>query len=567
MNTGKKNTSGAELELHDLEKRLNDAGETGVAGTVEPEKNLSGTDTVKKTEPDFEFESLDDNGLSQVEEPYPGENSDIVFSDASDAPDEPDVLDSATDSEDHESVPGEENLIAEPVDISTPGGTFACESLPEYRDFVFESREGRFLFSGPEVQTLEEQEQIRSYCQVVTDFYDSPGPGVMIVDGNHKYASVLARRTLQRRGEITDEFVLHPMQNLKVGKNQSALFYQLVPRPDQTRLHQESEKAPEGFLLHDTVGLLAGLLRTMKRDGPVALALHLPEAVLVVAGDYKRVVWARRYVLAGGDVAALRDGFDVIAQDIQTASRDAGMDIREVRWIESLTREVHWPEYSSEEVHFTRLPVFGVQRGEDSLYSSLPGIIDSVPRSTSLSEPAERVMVSVGRWEKWILASVCFLAVIIAGSGVWMHQHLDGLDHQIRQLSSDKSMLQGEYASLVASIGFTREESMQAADASKAAAMVQRVDQSVPLAAVWNGLAMLRPASCRIQALELTYESNVGTLRLEGVIDLGLTQAQAVYGAFLTALEQGGFVIKQQHFQLDVDSNFFSMVLEKPFAE
>ena len=97
--------------------------------------------------------------------------------------------------------------------------------------------------------------------------------------------------------------------------------------------------------------------------------------------------------------------------------------------------------------------------------------------------------------------------------------------------------------------------------------MVQRVDQSVPLGAVWNNLARLRPASCRIQALELTYESTLAKVRLEGVIDLGLTQAQAVYSAFLTALEQGGFVVKQQSFQLDVDSNFFSMVLEKPFTE
>lgn len=120
-----------------------------------------------------------------------------------------------------------------------------------------------------------------------------------------------------------------------------------------------------------------------------------------------------------------------------------------------------------------------------------------------------------------------------------MHQHLNGLEHQIRQLSSYKDSMQGEYASLVASMGFTREESLLAAEVSKTAAMVQRVDQSVPFAAVWNGLARLRPASCRIQALELTYENSMAKLRLEGVIDLGLTQAQAVYSAFLTALEQG----------------------------
>ena len=573
MNNWEKNESGAELELHDLEKRLKD---TAVAGPVERESDVSGaaTDIDPGNEIGFTGNGLEDNSLQRDVVQYSSENRDSILYGANDrVPGAEAEGISGSDagqiagtrySDLNRSVPGEEDMPGEHLQ------TFAapqCDLLPAYRDFVLETRDGRFLFSGPEIKVLEEHEQIRFYCQVVADFYTSPGPGVMMVEGNHKYAAVLGRRRLQQIGEITDEFVLQPMQNLKVGKNQSALFYQLVPRSDKTRLQQESEKATEGFLIHDTVSLLVGFLKKMKCEGPVALALHLPDAVLVVAGDHKRVVWARRYTLAGDDQAALKDGFDVISQDIQTASREAGTDVQEVVWIESLTRTLTWPEYSSDSVHFTRLSVFGIQRGKDIWYSSLPGMIDTVPASTSLSEPAERVMVTIGRWEKWILASVVCLALMIAGAGGWMHQHLSGLENQIRQLSSYKGRLQGDYRSLVASVGFTQKESTQAKDAGKAAAVVQRVDQSVPLATAWNSLARMRPPSCRIQALELTYENTLAKLRLEGVIDLGLTQAQAVYSGFLTALEQGGFVVKQQSFQLDVDSNFFSMVLEKPFTE
>ena len=632
MNTWNKNESGAEGELHDLEKRLEDAVMPGSEKPVGSESHLSGTDDIIDLGPELELdiEALEDVALLREDKPYSLDAQDGTFSGAnemqggaeewdisvSDAGSNPDTMamnsgisaeedvyeehkeheeqnkgetyqdqkgfpgdmtpDVSVDGsspeqeqgfEDHEAVPGKESMAAGSLIVGAAGADSPIDLLPVYRDFVFESRDGRFLFSGPEIQTLEENAPIRSYCQVVADFYTSPGPGVMMVEGNHKYAAVLGRRQLQRQGEITDEFVLHPLQNLKMGKNQSALFYQFIPRSDQTRLHVESEKAPEGFLLHDTVSLLAGFLKKMKRDSPVALALHLPEAVLVVAGDHKRVVWARRYTLAGEDLAALKDGFEVISQDIQIARREAGMDVREILWIESLTKELIWPDHSREEVCFTRLPVSGLQKGEDTWYSSLPGMIDSVPRSTSLSEPAERAMVEVGRWEKWILTSLLCLALMIAGAGAWMHQHLNGLENQIRQLSSYKGRLQGEYASLAASVGFTRKESAQVKDAGEAAAKVQRVDQSIPLAAVWNSLARLRPASCRIQALELTYENTQAKLRLEGVIDLGLTQAQAVYSAFLAALEKGGFVVKQQSFQLDVDSNFFSMVLEKPFTE
>jgi len=560
MNNWEKNESRAEWELHDLEKRLKDAA---VIGPGELESDVSGdaADIDSGRVIEFVGDGLKDDSRQRDVEQYPSENRDAILYGAKDR-----AGSAEAEQRDgfHRSLPGEENIPDEPLHTCTAP---QCDLLPAYHDFVLETRDGRFLFSGPEIQTLEEHEQIRSYCQVVADFYTSPGPGVMMVEGNHTYAAVLGRRRLQQMGEITDEFVLHPMQNLKVGKNQSALFYQLIPRSDQTRLQLESEKAPEGFLLHDTASLLAGFLKKMKREGPVALALHLPDAVLVVAGDHKRVVWARRYTLAGEDLVALTDGFDVISQDIQTASREAGMDVQEIVWIESLTKTLTWPDYSSGSVHYTRLPVFGIRRGKDTWYSSLPGMMDTVPRSTSLSEPAERVMVEIGRWEKWILASVLCLAVMIAGAGAWMHQHLGGLEDQIRQLSSYKGRLQSDYASLVASAGFTRKESALAKDAGKAAAMVQRVDQSVPLGAVWNNLARLRPASCRIQALELTYESTLAKVRLEGVIDLGLTQAQAVYSAFLTALEQGGFVVKQQSFQLDVDSNFFSMVLEKPFTE
>ncbi len=558
-------------KFHEREELPGDISLSGLSGSTDLQEERTESTPLIELDPELVF-ALEDSteDLPSGEGGLPSDEA--VPPELPDIPDE--LLETGSDSDAGFASDGGSGVVSdreesepdgEPDFCSAPGSP--CAPLPAYKDFVFESREGRFLFSGSGINILEENEPVHAYCQVVADFYGSPGPGVMMVEGNHKYAAVLGRRKLQQQGEITDEFVLHPMQNLKVGKNQSALFYQFVPRADQTRLLLESEKSPEGFLLHDTVGLLAGLLKKMKRDGPVALALHLPEAMMVVAGDRKRVIWARRYALAGEDLPALADGFEVISQDLQIARREAGMDIREVLWIESLTRALIWPEDPSEEIRFTRLPVFGLRQGEAVVYSSLPGLMGMVPQSLALSEPADRILVEVGHWEKWILAGVFSLTLMLAGAGVWMHRHVGGLEDQARQLASQKRTLRRTYSSLTASVGFTREEQARAVDASKAAARVQRVEQSVPLAAVWNGLAGLRPASCRIQALELTYENTLAKLRLEGVIDLGLTQAQAVYSSFLAALEKKGFVVKQQNFQMDMDSNFFSMVLEKPFTE
>ncbi len=448
-----------------------------------------------------------------------------------------------------------------------PAGHVACDPLPRYNDFIFQDLHGRFLFSGASVHPLEQGDPVSGYCQLVADFYGSPGPGVLIVEGVHKYAPVLGRRKLQQQGEITDEFVLRPMQSLKIGKNETSLFYHLVPRAEQGVLFKESENSPEGFLLHDTVTMLHGLLQNMKQEGPVGLALHLPEAVLLVAGDRKRVVWARRYTLAGDDMSALREGFEIIAQDLHNVRRDSGVHIREVLWIESLVRELQWPEFASEEFLFTRMPVFALQGEDEPLFSALPGIMGRVGSGTALTEPAERILVGVGRWEKVLLSLLLVVSFMVGGAGFWLASSSVELDARKQELTHLKQRLTREYATASDAIGFLKKDSAFAAEAGQVADQVGRAGKSSPLAGIWNALARLRPKPCRVQALEVTYEPELARIRMEGVLDLGLTEAQAAYSGFLTVLEEAGFTIRQQSFQLDVDSNFFSLVLEKRFSE
>lgn len=470
-----------------------------------------------------------------------------------------------------ESVDPEAEAGNDPDDAnrSDPGkGQVPGEPVPSYDDFVFISREGRFLFSGSSVLPMDESSVISSFCRVVVDFFDSPGPGVLYVEGVHKYAPVLGRRKLQNQGELTDEFELVTLQNLKVAKNRSSLFYQLIPRGEKGLLEKECEMSPQGFLLHDSVTLLAGMLRRMKQKGPVTLALHLPKAVVVVAGDRKRCVWARRYVLADRGMLSLADGLGGIVQDLLAVSRESGTDITNVLWIESLTATPSFPDVHFEGVTFTRSPVCALARADTGgvYYSSLPGLMDQVADSKALTNGVERNLVRLGKWEKWILGSLFFLACMLGSAGWWLRSHSNELEQQVRQLSHQKHLLQTEYASLSSREGFSSEDMNRVESAIQVATTLQRVGKSAPLAQVWNVLAELRPVPCRIQALEVTYLETAVKVRLEGVVDLGLTQAQAVYTSFLEALKRGGFVIKKQSFQLDVDSNFFSMILEKPFT-
>lgn len=464
----------------------------------------------------------------------------------------------------------EPETMHSPEQQARPGGSTEmgdCDPLPRYDDFIFQSLHGRFLFSGSFVHSLQQGDSVPEYCPFVVDFFDSPGPGVLMVEGVHKYAPVLGRRKLQQQGEITDEFLLRPLQSLKVGRNETSLFYQLVPRAGQGSLFKEFEDSPEGFLLHDTVTMLHGLLRNMKQEGPTALALHLPEAVLLVAGDKKRVVWARRYTLAGDDLNAIRDGFEIIAQDLHNVRRDSGVRVREVIWVETFARELQWPDFTPEELHFTRMPVFALQDDLGPVFSALPGIMPRVGGGSALTEPAERVLVNVGRWEKTVLSLLLVLSLMVGGAGYWLQAGSVDLDARKQELSHMKHRLTREYSSVSESIGFLKKDSAFAAQAGQIAEQVGRAGKSSPLGGIWNGLAELRPKPCRVQALEVTYERDLARIRMEGVVDLGLTQAQAAYSEFLTALERGGFRIERQSFQLDVDSNFFSLVLEKRFSE
>ena len=448
------------------------------------------------------------------------------------------------------------------------GSSLQGDVVPRYEDFVFVSREGRFLFSGSSIRHLDENAVITSYCPVVVDFFDSPGPGVLSVEGGHKYAPILGRRKLQNQGELTDEFDLVTLQNQKESKSRSSLFYQVVPRAEKARLERECESSPQGFLLHDSVTMLAGMLRRMQQKGPVALALRLPRAVLVVAGDRKRCVWARRYVLADEDMSSLVDSLGGIVQDLLAVSRESGLNVSNVLWIESLTDAPCFPDEQFDGVSFSRSPVFALRMDDtgDVRYSSMPGLMDRISDSTALTGGVERNLVRLGTWEKWILGSLFVFACMLGSAAWWLHSQSIGLELQNKELAHQGRRLKDEYASLSAQVGFTSKDSQRVERAAHVATDLQRVGQSVPLAGVWNGLAGLRPEPCRIQALEVSYLDTAVRVRVEGVVDLGLTQAQAAYTSFLEALKQDGFVIKKQSFKLDVDSNFFSMILEKPFT-
>lgn len=435
---------------------------------------------------------------------------------------------------------------------------------PEYPPFVLDCRDGRFLLSGEQAADIGPNAVPPFWHALVVDFFTSPGPGVIKVDGPPKFAPLLAQRALQRTGELTEDLELRAMHRHALEQNKTVVAYQLVPRKELERLHKQSHASEQGVLLHDTVSVLHALLRMWAKNRDTAVFMHLPQTLLVLVGQNEKILWGRRYSLTD-DRENFPDSVHSIFQDTVQAGHDEGFVVEHAVWVEGWGTSPLSPPQPEFPLHVH--PVLALRGTEKTYYSALPDLVHSISHQTSFTPAADRALARLQPWEKWFWATGILLALLF-GLGTWQ---LDELSTQLRlrqqELSAQKEQRQTELETAMVAARFNAKDDARITDAVQTAQRLQQARSAPPAAMIWNQIAAMRPPSCRIQAMEITYEARRAVIRMEGTVELGLTQAQSVYAGFVSTLRQGGYQLVRQEFTLDLDTNFFSLVLEKPAQE
>ncbi|MEW5774245.1 MAG: hypothetical protein AB1916_12065 [Thermodesulfobacteriota bacterium] len=434
------------------------------------------------------------------------------------------------------------------------------QSASGFTPFIFESDKTLHRFSPGRIDLVEDVGAMGRYFTYLVDFADAPGMGLLTLSTEMKYAPVLARKNLEEIGELSTDGILKIFAKRKLEGGQVSAFYEVLPRDRYAGISEAYQAFAPGFIIFDTVSLLHSLLKRV-RGGVGAVALHLPGAILMLAGKSGQVNLARRYTLIGDDEQALTEGIFALEQDLTALQKNLGQKIPQVEWIEALTPTLNLAR-PDVEIPIVAWPVHMLTLNGERMWSALPSAIRRASSLDALGPKEELFLRPLEGLEKFVW--VVFLALCIVAGLLFfqVNSARQGLDAHIQALSRQNQMAEQDIRS--------RAVELSAQDVEPALNLAREFNLaavSPPFGEMWNYLASLRPASIRVDALEFAYQQDSLGVRLEGEVEMELTRAQQLFNGFLGTLEKNGFKIDSQQLDLGLEGNYYTLNVRWPLQK
>jgi len=428
------------------------------------------------------------------------------------------------------------------------------EDRSGFKPFVFQYMNETYRFSKGRVDRIDDMAAMSGYFTYLTHYSESPGLGLLTLNTEPRYAKVLARKRLEELGELTPEGVLKVFDTRKLEGGQVSVFYEVLPRDRHVAITETYSSYGAGFIIHDTVSLLYGLLKRAGR-GVHAYALHLPGSIVLVAGSNGNVHLTRRYTLVGEDEQAIIEGIHALTQDLQSMERNMGQKLDKVEWIEGLAWDLEIPK-PAVEVTISAWPMQKLTLDGEEVWSALPMAVARSQQAAAIGPKEEMYLRPLEKAEKFIWALLLALA-IVAGFGAYSMMGVSSdMQASARTMRSQMNAMEADIQARKVEAEFSAlEPTLDLAQSFKLAAV------SPPFGEMWNYLASLKPEEIRVDGLDFGYQPQMVVVRLEGEVLRDLSSAQFVFNAFLEDLEQGGFDVVSHELDLDVEGNFYSLNL------
>ena len=399
-----------------------------------------------------------------------------------------------------------------------------------------------------------------SFCYVFTDFPQDEGPGQVFIQGDVRYAEILARRQAEQKGELGPDSVFHTYWKVKHGKNEAELIYHIIPRS----MLQEAKNAcrvPAGCVLMDWTGLLLSLLKKAgKKDQ--AIALHAESSILVVAGNSSRVKLVRRYQVFTGKKGGLGNVSGMIEHDLELCRREKSADFSELQWIEVYKSST--PD---------KLPQMGIQvrpwpmarytQGNQTVWSALPFLLNAVDPGLALYGSGERYVRPLQTLEKW---ACLILAVSAATMGyiTWMNQEAD------EKLNARVAMLEQEVQSLEKKVqGHTHnlEGIDDIAGTIDLAGDISRALAAPSPVRSWNLFFGSWPKGWALTTISMTYENRYIKIQAQGLAESDPKQTARQSSRFRRELVRNGFEINEVDMNLMSEEAEFVIMVSYPWTD
>lgn len=434
--------------------------------------------------------------------------------------------------------------------------------------FILDTEKGAILFGGETARLLSGQQLPDKELIYITDFFTSPGPGILELHGSSKYAEFLARKQLQDSGELSEDLQLQILFTEKIDKQNCRIGYTLFTQEKNKALFELHRKSKRGFLLYDAAAAACEIYSNLKKNSPFALVLHLPQALILAAGDQKNPAQLRRYALTGEEQIFLPDAITAIDADLRMLEQDLGISLPEICWLEGLSSfDIRQTELSwQRETYF--LPVQEYKFEEQDLYSGIGHVLDKLKLSQSLLPKNERRTYPLLRGETWLWIVFLIGGLFLAATTFFLQQTVQTLDKKETNLYRKQTKL-AEKTQNTLSRARDRISDIKL-EKEKIASLAQNLNQAQNAPAVsriWNLLAEIKPVHLSLKAWQVNFFDNHLELRLEGEIRMEPDQAQRVFTEFIAQLEKNDFTMLNRTLNLNLDNNQFTLQASKKFAK
>lgn len=418
--------------------------------------------------------------------------------------------------------------------------------------FVFNLHGSKLLFSPRGVEPIDEVGGIGRYFKYLMDYADSSGMGILTLNTESKYAEVLARKQLEEAGELSAEGILNVFSKRKLEGGQISVFYEILPRDRHVGAIESYASYPQGFVVLDTVSLLYGLLKRHGR-GVHVLALHVPGAIIMVAGKNGDVYLSRRYTLVGDDGDALVEGIFALEQDIVALEKNLGQKVSHINWIEGLTNTLNLPR-PDVEIPLVPYPVHRLQHGGETVWSALPDAMQDAPMAAAIGPREERLLRPLELAEKYVWAAMLAMALVAFVGYGYVASHTADAQARLAAIQSANSELEAKIQARSGNLAF-----QDVGAAVQTASELRLAALAPPLGEMWNYLSSLRPDYMRVDGLEFTYQPEGVIVRLEGQVEMDISTAQHGFVKFVSSLESQGFTIQSKQIDLGLEGNYYSL--------
>jgi hypothetical protein len=434
--------------------------------------------------------------------------------------------------------------------------------------FILDTEKGAILFGGDNASLLSGQQLPDKELIYITDFFTSPGPGILELHGSSKYADFLARKQLQDSGELSEDLQLQILFTEKIDKQSCKVGYTLFTQEKNKALFELHRKSKRGFLLYDSAAAVCEIYSNLQKNSPFALVLHLPQALLLAAGDQKNPAQLRRYTLTGEEQIFLPDAVTAIDADLRMLEQNMGISFPEVFWLEGLSSfDIKQTDLSwQRETHF--LPVQEYQFEDQTLYSGMGRILDKLKLSQSLLPKNERRIYPLLGAEPWLWIFFLITGLFLTATTFYLQQTVQTLEIKETNLYQKQTKLAEETQS---TLSRARDKisgvKLEKDNIANLANNLSQAQNAPSISSIWNMLAEIKPAHLNLKAWQTSFFDNHFELRLEGEILMEPDQAQRVFTEFIARLEKSDFVMLNKTLNLNLENNKFTLQASKEFGK